>query len=203
VSSLLLWPRWIQEWLQVVFGYRQYSTPPLVSYLLGNRVGPRLGPILIAALLMSAIFLAWRKRHALAGSTEFSLTLSALLAITTITLLPGHAVYDQVTLLPGILLIAFSSRPLAGSNKLFRVILCVSALALFWQWIAAPFVILLRPLLSHQAFVSTVLMVPIRTAAAIPFCVLALLVVMMRHTKPWGRLYEKTIKFSDEERAAL
>jgi len=61
------WPRWIQEWLRVLFGYRQYSTPPLASHLLGHQIGSRLGPILIAALLVCALAVAWRMRHSSAA----------------------------------------------------------------------------------------------------------------------------------------
>ena len=179
VSSLLVWPHWIPEWLHVVFGYRQYSTPPLVSYLLGNQVGSRLGPFLVAALLVGAIAVAWRMRDALSTS-EFALTISLLSAVTVITLLPGHAVYDHVVLLPGIILIAFSWRGFAASSRLFRAVLSVTALALFWQWIFAPFVIAIRPIVSHQLFDSAVLTLPIRTAGSIPFGVLALLGLMMR-----------------------
>jgi hypothetical protein len=183
VSSLLVWPHWIPEWLQAVFGYRQYSTPPLVPYLLGAQMGSRLGPFLIAALLVGAIALAWRMRDASPTSTEFALTISLLLAVTAITLLPGHAVYDQVVLLPGVLLIVLSWRGLAASSHLFRVVLGVTALALFWQWILAPVVIAMRQILSHQLFVSTVLTLPIRTAGSIPFGVLALLGLMMRQVR--------------------
>jgi len=177
-SSLLVWPYWIPEWLHVIFGYRQYSTPPLVSYFFGDQIGPRLGPFLIAALLVIAIALAWRLRHASAASTHFALTVSLLLAITTIALLPGHAVYDHVVLLPGILLIALSWRGFAASSRLFRVLLAVTALAVFWQWIFAPLVIAMRPILSHQLFVSVALALPIRTAGSIPFGVFALLGLM-------------------------
>ncbi len=180
VSSLLLWPRWVAEWLTVIYGYRQYSTPPLVCYLLGNEMGPRIGPILIALLLVSAIVLAWRMRHALPGTLEFGLTISVLLALTTITLLPGHAVYDHVVLLPGIILIAFSWRSFAASGAPFRMVLAAISLALFWQWICAPLVIAVRPFVSHQVFVSYLLTIPIRTAASIPFGVLALLGLMIR-----------------------
>jgi len=180
VSSLLVWPHWIPEWLRVVFGYRQYSTPPLVSYLLGDQIGSRLGPLLIALLVVSAIFLAWRTRDASPTSTEFALTISLLLTVTVITLLPGHAVYDHVVLLPGVILIAFSWRGFAASSHLFRVVLGVTALALFWQWIFAPAVIALRPILSRQLFVSAVITLPIRTAGSIPFGVLALLGLMAR-----------------------
>ena len=183
VSSLLVWPHWIPEWVRVVFGYRQYSTPPLVSYLLGNQIGSRFGPSLIAVLLVAAIALAWRMRDASLASTEFALTMSFLLAVTTVTLLPGHAVYDHVVLLPGVILIAYSWRGLAASSHLFRVVLGVTALALFWQWILAPVVIAMRPIASPQLFVSTVLTLPIRTAGSIPFGVLALLGMMLREVK--------------------
>jgi hypothetical protein len=179
VSSLLVWPHWIPEWLRVVFGYRQYSTPPLVSYLLGNRMGSRLGPFLIAVFLVGAMALAWRTREAAAASTKFALTISLLLAVTTVTLLPGHAVYDHVVLLPGVLLIALSWRSVAASSHLFRVLLGATALALFWQWSVAPVVIVLRPIVSPHMFISTVLTLPIRTAGSIPFGVLALLGLMM------------------------
>jgi Glycosyltransferase family 87 len=179
VSSLLVWPHWIREWLGVVFGYRQYSTPPLVCYLLGTQMGPRLGPLLIAALLLVAIALAWRMRDVAATSIQFALTIGLLLAVTTITLLPGHAVYDHVVLLPGVILIAFLWRGFAAS-RFFRVVLGVTALALFWPWVLAPVVIAVRPILSAQIFFSDVLTLPIRTAGSIPFGVLALLGLMMR-----------------------
>lgn len=179
VSSLLLWPRWIEEWLQVMYGYRQYSTPPLVCYLPGDEMGSRFGPFLIATFLVSAIVLAWRMRQALPGSMKFGLTVSLLLAITTITILPGHAVYDHVVLLPGIILIALSWRSFAASSWVFRVVLALTALALFWQWICAPLVIAVRPFVSDQFFVAYVLTIPLRTAASIPFGVLALLGLMI------------------------
>jgi hypothetical protein len=179
-SSLLVWPGWIPQWLQVVFGYRQYSTPPLAGYLLGTNVGSRLTPFLIAILLVTAIALASRMRHASPTSTEFALTISLLLSLTATTLLPGHAVYDHVVLLPGVILIALSWRVFARSIPLFRVVLGMTALAFFWQWILAPAVIATRPIFSSQLFASALLTLPIRTAASIPFGVLALLALMMR-----------------------
>ena len=106
------------------------------------------------------------------------MTLSLLLAVTAITLLPGHAVYDHVVLLPGIILIALSWRGFA-SSRLFRAVLGVTALAVFWQWMLAPLVIAMHPILSPRLFISTALTLPIRTAASIPFGVLALLGLMM------------------------
>jgi hypothetical protein len=177
-SSLSIWPRWIAEWLQVLSGYRRYSTPPLVSYVLGDQIGSRLGPLVIAVLLLVAILLAWRMRRVAAASTAFALTISLLLAITTITLLPGHAVYDHVVLLPGIILIAFSWRIFAASSLPFRALLSATAFAVFWQWICAPVVILLWLILTARLSSGAVTL-PIRTAASIPFGVLALLGLML------------------------
>jgi hypothetical protein len=83
-------------------------------------------------------------------------------------------------LLPGIILIAVSWRDVATSSRLFRLVLGVSALALFWQWILAPVVIAMRPILSTRLFLSDVITLPIRTAGAIPFGAVAVLGLMMR-----------------------
>lgn len=191
-SAQLVCPHWISEWLQIVAGYRHYSTPPLVSYLLGNQMGARLGPFVIAALLLGATALGWRMRNASAGSVEFALASSLLLAVTSITLLPGHAVYDHVVLLPGILLIAFSWRGFAKSSLPFRVILGLSALVLLWQWLLAPVAIALRLVLSERVFLPAVLTLPIRTAASIPFCVLALLGMMT-----WQGMHNDNLSFRE------
>jgi hypothetical protein len=179
-SSLLIWPRWISEWLSVLIRYKQYSTPPLACYVLGSYTGLRFGPILVAALLASALALTWRMRSASHASLEFGLTISLLLATTAVALLPGQAVYDHVILLPGVILIAVSWRGFAESSRIFRVVLGVSSVALLWQWICAPFVIAVQPFLSRRVFAETVLVIPIRTAASIPFGVLAVLTLMMR-----------------------
>jgi hypothetical protein len=182
-SSLLIWPLWIQEWFRVVFAYRRYATPPLLSYLLGNRIGT----ILLVALVASAALLSWRMRHVSPESAEFGLTFTLLLAITAIALLPGQAVYDHIILLPGILVIAFSWRQLAA-NRPCRIILALTTLTVCWQWISAPLVIAAHPFLSHPVFTSTVLTLPIRTAPSIPFGVCALLGLMM-----WQRHRRKSL----------
>jgi hypothetical protein len=182
-SSLLIWPHWVQEWLRVLIAYRRYATPPLVSYLLGNWIGT----ILLVALPASAILLSWRMRRVSPESGEFGLTFSLLLGITAVALLPGHAVYDHIVLLPGALVIAFSWRPLAA-NRPCRIILTLTTLAVCWQWISAPLVIAAHPFLSHPLFASTVLTLPIRTAASIPFGVCALLGLLM-----WQLLRKKSL----------
>jgi Glycosyltransferase family 87 len=196
-ASLLIWPNWISEWLQVIAGYRQYSTPPLISYLLGGRIGLLLGPFLIGALVILAMVLAARMRVASPTSVKFSLTMCLLLTITVITLLPGHAVYDHIVLLPGILLIALSWPSFAEHRPLFRVLLCVTAFVVFWQWICAPVVIALQPVRSPHLFADVILL-PIRTAASIPFAVFAVLGQMM-----WRDMHDKAVAGSTIKRSTI
>lgn len=179
-ASLIVWPRWIQSWVNVIVGYPRYTMPPLAKEMLGPSLGNYMGAPLIAILLIAALVLAWRARTAALGTDEFWLTLSALLAITTITMLPGEAVCDHVILLPGIFLLARRNES-RNSSRIFRALFAVGTALVVWPWLAAVGLIVLRPFLRPELFYSKALLVlPLRTAASFPFVVLALLVVAIR-----------------------
>jgi Glycosyltransferase family 87 len=181
-ASLLLWPRWIAVWLRIILGYHRYATPPLVTELLGPALGPRIGPFLIAILVVAGLALAWRNRRVTVQSYSFWLTTSLLLAITSVTLLPGQAVYDHIILLPGIFLLLRHWHTIRNSGSIARILQTISAVVLFWPWAAALALIASRPMLTREHFYSTaVFALPIRTAGSFPFAVLALL-LLARHT---------------------
>jgi hypothetical protein len=183
-GSLAVWPRWIQSWASVIAGYPRYSTPPLAQELLGPSVGSVIGKPVIVLLLITALLLAWRGRTAAAGSHEFWVTLSTLLALTTITLLPGQSVCDHLILLPGIFLLACRNE-LHKSSRIFRALFALGGAVVLWPWLAAAVLIVLHPFLPPEVFYSKALFVlPLRTAAPFPFVVLALLVVAIR-AKPY------------------
>jgi hypothetical protein len=186
-ASLALLPHWIQSWRHTILAYRHYTTPPLVTEVLTSPLGPRLaGPatfVLTAASIIIAVLLAWRSRAAAAASFAFWLTLSLLLSITTITILPGQAVYDHLILLPGILLLVRYRGDLRDAGLVPRTVLAIGAVVLFWPWCAAFALIMLRPWLKPAMFDSTaVFSLPIRTAASLPFAVIALLAWAWRVT---------------------
>jgi hypothetical protein len=114
--------------------------------------------------------------------------LSLLLAITSVALLPGQAIYDHVILIPGILLLLRHWRGLRDAGRVPRTLLVLGTIVLFWPWVAAFAVIVVRPWLTPGHFDSTaVFSLPIRTAASLPFAVLALLVCAMRVIVPAPR----------------
>jgi hypothetical protein len=184
-ASLAVLPHWIQSWTYTVLAYRHYTRPPLVTEVITSPLGPSLAApatfILTAAAIATALFLSWRNRIAPYGSFAFWTTLTLALAITTITVLPGQAVYDHLVLLPGILLIVRYRSVLRHAGRVPRTLLSIGALILFWPYIAAFALVLARPWLSPAIFDSTaVFSLPIRSAASLPFAVFALLAWMMR-----------------------
>jgi hypothetical protein len=183
-GALVVWPRWIQTWMQVVVQYHGYTPPPLIGEVVRNLVGSRLAApvslVLTVAMIVSAAIWAWLNRAAECSSVQFWFTLSLLLAITTIGILPGQAIYDQGILLPGVLLLLARWRELA-INWVLRAMLVIGVAILVWPWIAAAGVLLVRPLLSDQQFYSKpVFLLPLRTAVVFPFVLLGLLALGRR-----------------------
>jgi len=172
LGPLVVWPNWIAGWLQVLLHYHDYSRPPLLPDLFGSYLG---GGLTVFAI-MGALKLAWNNRRVSPASPQFGVTISVLLAVTTVTLLPEHAVYDHIILLPGIMMVIRFWRELWERNAVARWTLVVGAAAFLWPWIAALFLIVLHTLGSH--LVDAMPFLPLRTAAAVPFIVLALLYVV-------------------------
>jgi hypothetical protein len=184
-GSLAVLPGWIQHWFQTVLAYRRYTRPPLITEVLTSSLGPTLsGPVTLVLTVTSvgaAIALAWRNREAPFGSLRFWLTLSLVLSLTVVVLLPGQAVYDHLILIPAILLLVGHRDQLRKAGLPSRILLQVGAVVLLWPWISAFALILLRPVIAPAVFNSTAIFaLPIRNAAALPFAVLVLLVWMWR-----------------------
>jgi hypothetical protein len=184
-ASLAVLPHWIQSWTRTILAYHHYARPPLLTEVITSPLGPRLaGPatfVLTATLVVIAVVLAWRNRAAAFGSFASWITLTVLLCITTIAILPGQAIYDHLILLPGILLLVRHRSALRDAGPVPNTLLSIGGIVLFWPWIGAFALIVLRPWLAPVTFNSTaVFSLPIRTAASLPFALLALLAWTMR-----------------------
>jgi hypothetical protein len=179
ISASFISTSWVSEWLHVLLGYGRYSQPPLLIHLFGTYLGRAFSVVLLGV----AVVLAWRIRHASAKSREFIRTIVSLLAIGVVVLLPGQSVYDHILLLPGILLL-LRLELLRGEGRAIprtrtaALVLTLTAASIAWQWIAALGVV------GASFFVSGLsefwALLPVRTAASIPFAVLACLGLMMR-----------------------
>ncbi len=175
-GSLWIWPHWVVQWIGILLGYHRYAMPPLLSILLGDNLQKYAAPAITVVLLGFCALLGWRNRRAALDSMGFWFTLSLLLAVTSVTLLPGQAIYDHLILIPGILLVVRYRSELLNGGRVSRALLLAGAVVLVWPWISALALLVARPWLSPALFYSTkVFALPIRTAASLPFAVLALL----------------------------
>jgi len=186
-ASLWIWPDWIREWVGVLLGYHRYAMPPLTGVLLGSKLNAAFGKVLIAVVVAISAVLAWRNRRASVETSAFWLTLSLLLAVTCVAILPGQAIYDHVILIPGILLLLRDQEKLRNAGRVPRALLAAGALVVLWPWSAA-FALLVTRLIAQSIFDSYgIFVLPIRTAASLPFAVLALLAYAMRISSPDGQ----------------
>jgi hypothetical protein len=186
-ASIAAIPHWISSWLHVVLAYHTYTRPPLVTEVLTSHLGPAMaGPatVLLTVLgMIAAIVLAWRNRTAATSELAFWMTLSIIVTITVIVVVPGQAVYDHLILLPGILLLADHRKEIRKLSHASSLLLQIGTLVLFWPWIAAFALATMRLFVSSSAFDSPVVFsLPIRAAAPLPFVVAALLVWMLRNS---------------------
>jgi len=171
-ASQLVLPGWFSDWRAALVEYRQYTEPPLVQFVLGKW----LGGLVEFVLLVLGAGVCWRTRHAAVMSRDFALTLSLALAVTIVTLPTGGAVYDHVLLLPAILWLYSGRDQVLRAARPLRVFVLLGLVALTWQWIAACAVDVLIWLLPAWRNAAQLLVFPLRTAAPLPFAVLAALV---------------------------
>jgi len=95
---------------------------------------PAAGLIVTAALLLALLVLGWRLRHAPAGSPSFNLMLSLVLAVTVV-IIPTWAPYNQLLLLPALILLVRDWRRLVRFGRLSRLLyLLVAALVVWPGW---------------------------------------------------------------------
>jgi hypothetical protein len=125
-------------------------------------------------LVLSGAF-AWRIRREGVESPLFWWGLSLLLAVTSVAVLPGQAIYDHLILIPGILLLVQYREKFLGGGFVNRGLWIVGALVLLWPWVSAFVLLCMRPFAPAQFGADAVFVLPIRTAASLPFAVLALL----------------------------
>ena len=182
-SALIVWPHWIQSWIEVAVRYHGYTPPPLTIQMVTTLAGAALRPaalLVVATLLVGSVVLSWENRASSPLSPGFRFTFGILLSVTVVVLLPGHAVYDHLILLPGIFLLAMTWRTLP-ENWAMKAMLITALAVLLWPWLASLLLIPIHSLLSRREFYSmAILAIPLRMAAGLPFIVLALLALVYR-----------------------
>jgi hypothetical protein len=164
-------PGWVGRFRDAVTAYRQYNDG--AGSLLDVLITPAWGRVLAGLIVFALAVTAWKFRRASTDSPVFSLMLGLVLVITVV-IVPKAAPYNQVLLLPGILLVARDWRILWQNDRLSRILLMVCGLLIFWPWLAATALTIASLGLPADA-VQKAWAWPVWTSLAIPLAVAVLL----------------------------
>ena len=166
-ASELVLPGWIGDFRFALRDYRRYAGG---QSLLEKFLSPGVGQMASGAVLGILLVVCWRFRKAQAQSREFQCMLATVLAITLIVI-PMFAPYNQVLLLPAILLIVRQGRELWHRDLLSKAACSLTMAVVGWPWLAS-LALTIASLRFGPVGVERGWTIPLYTSLAIPFVVL-------------------------------
>ncbi|HTR67737.1 MAG TPA: glycosyltransferase family 87 protein [Terriglobales bacterium] len=166
----LVLPGWIWRFREAAASYRNYTGGvSLLEMLTTTWVGRVLDVLIVLALAR----VCWRWRHEPANSRAFAFSLALVLAVT-IAVIPMVAPYNQLLLLPAVILLARRGRQLWAQSRLTRVVAVISAIFLCWSWLASA-IMCAASVIVPAAVLQKAWAVPLYSSLGVPICVLGLL----------------------------
>jgi hypothetical protein len=178
-----LLPGWIHKFRVAAAEYWQYTGGG--NSILDVELTPLWGRIVAVLLVAVLFYFMWQLRHAAPGSGDFCWTVALVMA-TTLAVIPMFAPYNQLILLPGLMAIAHTIRPLWRGGALSYFLVIMTVLAISWPWLAAAGLVTSLAFLPATV-VQRAWVLPLVTNFAIPILMLTLLLVsggVMRDS--WG-----------------
>jgi hypothetical protein len=169
-GARLILPDWIPQFWLAMQRYHEYThSVSIPSWLWGERLGNWISALLI---VISCLLMRRQSRSA-EGSVDFARGLALVFALTAL-LVPMFATYNQVLLIPALLVLFREGRELTGRKPWIRGIYVVAALALFWPWIASLLLMFAAGFLPGQT-IQNAWKMPLATALLLPPLVFALI----------------------------
>jgi hypothetical protein len=166
-------PHWISRFLHSVREYLSYTNAISVLDTLLPAPWSMLAKLVA---VVAAGHICWRNRKHAEQTGAFAATAIMVLAVTVIVI-PSYALYNQVMLLPAVLMVARERQVIWKRSFAARGLLILMAVLLFWPWLAsaalAGLSFVLPPAVVQKAWA-----VPIWTALALPVGVAALMLAL-------------------------
>ena len=173
VAAELWLPHWIPRFWQAAREDQAYTDAvPLLDKLIPTPWS-RFAEL---ASGMGAAAAFWKYRGAALDTDEFALPTCLALAVTLL-IVPTYALYNQVLLIPAVLLIVRDKRTIRDSGLVSRVLFIAVAILLIWPWLSSTVLaglsFVLRPPVIQRAWA-----VPGWTTLTLPVAVTALMLVI-------------------------
>ena len=148
IAGEFLLPGWITEFRRAMKDYYRYTGGgnSVLDVLLTQAWGRIASALLVAVLLV----LTWRTRRAGQETGAFQWSLCFTLA-TTLLVIPTFALYNQLLLLPGLMMSVRASRELWQRSRFSRFFCTITALSAGWPFFAAACLVIALGLLPAPA----------------------------------------------------
>ena len=172
-GSEFLLPGWIGEFRAAMSSYYQYTGGG--RSILDVAMSPTWGRVASAALVLVLIILLWKLRCEPEGSRVFQWSIAAVLA-TTLIIVPMFAPYNQVLLVPCVMLALKEIRALWNAGRLARFFVLIVVVSLGWPFVSAA-ALALAWLFLPATMVQQAWPVPMATTLTIPVSLLGLVLV--------------------------
>lgn len=166
-------PHWIPRFWQAV---REYQTYTGAMAVMEKLAGPIWGRSLEALALAAMLGACWQERHQPANTRGFAFTVSLVLAVTVL-LIPSFALYNQVLLIPSLLLLVEKRRKIWRQSVARRLLFITAASLVVWPWIASIMLAFLSFVWPRET-VERAWPVPFWTTLFIPLGVAAMMLVV-------------------------
>jgi len=173
-------PGWLGQFVKAMAAYRQYTGNPVSVLAVLTNLG--WGLSLSALLLLGLAVVCWRARRAPADDPNFALV-SSLVLVTTLVVIPMTSLYNQILLLPAVLLLVRHAGFPWTKDSLTRLLGIILGLLIIWPWLAA-LVLSLASLFPSSELAQKAWAAPLWTSITIPVAVLLLLVRFAWLTAP-------------------
>jgi Glycosyltransferase family 87 len=170
VGGEWLLPGWISEFRAAAKAYIQYTGGG--KSVLDVALGPTLGTFVAVLILVMVAIFCWRQRAAPQPDPAFAWSLALVLA-ATLAVIPTYAPYNQLLLVPALMLIARDAAAFWKGGRTERWLLFITALSLLWPWLTAAVFCVLFPLLSRERL-ENLWALPLASSLWIPVTVLGL-----------------------------
>lgn len=167
---------WIGRFVQGLIAYQRYAG---TDSPLDALTTPLLGAVLGAVVLLGTAAVCWHFQNSMVGSVEFNLVLAIVLA-ATLAVMPRLAPYNQLLLVPAVIVIGQSWRALWNGSTPIRVISAIAAFFLVWPWIVS-LALMIGSFFLPRATVQRAWAAPLWTSPALSIIVLGPLAFLVRN----------------------
>jgi Glycosyltransferase family 87 len=179
----IILPGWWRMFAHALGQYHRYTQNQSVLLVPWEYSG-----ILIAAAMLACGFFLWRIRGEPAESGNFGLATSLVLALTVLVV-PMYAPYNQVLLLPSILVLVRDRTSFTSRSGGVRFLYLAAAFAVAWQWIAS-LSLSAAYLLGWRAWALSAWKVPFFATFSLPVFVFALILLDVQVAQRMPRVPE-------------